>query len=273
MEIAIHSLGMEADMDLSGKAALVTGAGRGLGAEVAKELARRGAQVVLVARAEHELAAVVASIRRGGGTAHALVFDVSDKASVIPLVQATTDLVGPVDVLVQCASMLGPVRRGAGVSPMPLLFDTDCEDFAAVLETNLVGPFRIAKALGVNMLVRGGGTQVFVSSDAAVSAYPTWGSYGVSKAAQDHLVRVLAAELGDSAVRAFSVDPGEMDTRMHADALPEADPSTLLAPRDVARVVVDAIVDPSETPSGSRFCAADRIVSPYAADVSGEARS
>ena len=66
-----------------------------------------------------------------------------------------------------------------------------------------------------------------VSSDAAISAYPNWGAYGVSKAALDHLARSFAAELGDSGVRFFSVDPGEMNTKMHSDALPDADVATL----------------------------------------------
>ena len=243
---------MEANMNLSGKAALVTGAGRGLGQEIAKALAARGAKVVLVARTMAELDAVVAGIRRAGGEAVAIAADVANKDAVYPLVQAAAEAVGPIDLLVQCASSLGPL-------PMPLLFDTDCEDLAAVLETNLVGPFRIAKAIGPNMIVRGGGTMVFVSSDAAVEAYPRWGAYGASKAAQDHLARILAAELASSNVRVLVVDPGEMDTKMHADALPEADRASLLRPADVARVVVEAIADGGGSPNGTRFSAATRL--------------
>jgi len=225
---------MEATMKLSGAAAIVTGAGRGLGAEVARDLARRGARVVLVARTASELGEVVASIRASGGEAHALVFDVSRKDHVVPLVQAASELVGPAELLVMCASTLGPL-------PMPLLFDTECEDLGHVLETNLVGPFRLAKAVGTGMLVRGGGALVFVSSDAAITPYPGWGAYGVSKAAQDHLAATLAVELEGSDVRVLTVDPGEMDTRMHADALPDADRATLLRPAAVARVLVDAV--------------------------------
>jgi len=241
---------MEVAMELSGKSALVTGAGRGLGAEIARALAARGAKVVLVARNRAELAAVAEGIRRAGGEAHPLVADIAEKAAIYPLVQAAAEAVGPIDVLVQCASSLGPL-------PMPLLFDTACEDLGAVLETNVVGPFRLAKAVGPSMIVRGGGALVFVSSDAAVDAYPRWGAYGTSKAAQDHLARILAAELTDSAVRVLVVDPGEMDTRMHADALPEADRSSLLRPSDVARVVVDAIADGER--SGTRFSAPARL--------------
>jgi NAD(P)-dependent dehydrogenase (short-subunit alcohol dehydrogenase family) len=85
------------------------------------------------------------------------------------------------------------------------------------------------------MALRKRGAVVHLSSDAAVEAYPTWGAYSVSKAAQDQLARVLAAELDGTGVRVFSVDPGEMDTRMHADAIPDADRATLLKPLTVAQ--------------------------------------
>jgi NAD(P)-dependent dehydrogenase (short-subunit alcohol dehydrogenase family) len=89
------------------------------------------------------------------------------------------------------------------------------------------------------MVLRGRGQVVALSSDAAVEAYPTWGAYGASKAAQDHLMRTFEVELGDTGVRFLVVDPGEMDTVMHRAALPDADPSGLADPADVARAVAD----------------------------------
>lgn len=239
---------------VSPKTALVTGAGRGLGAALAKELARRGVDVVLVARTASEVDAVAADIRAassntGGGAAHALVFDVADKDAVHRIAALAADKVGPIDVLVHNASSLGPV-------PMPILLDTECEDFAAVLETNLVGPLRLTKAIGGGMVLRKRGTIVFVSSDAAVSAYPNWGAYGVSKAAADHMARTLAAELDGQGVRVFAFDPGEMDTQMHAAALPDADPATLARPDAVARDLARLILDPAAVASGGRAIAA-----------------
>jgi NAD(P)-dependent dehydrogenase (short-subunit alcohol dehydrogenase family) len=106
------------------------------------------------------------------------------------------------------------------------------------------------------MALRGRGVVVHVSSDAAASAYARWGAYGVSKAALDHLNRTWGAELDGTGVRFLSVDPGEMRTQMHADAIPEADPATLADPVDVAARIV-ALVDRAETlPSGSRVEAA-----------------
>jgi len=131
------------------------------------------------------------------------------------------------------------------------LLDTECEDLAAVLETNLVGPFRLTKILAGAMALRGAGTIVHLSSDAAVEPYPRWGAYGVSKAAQDHLSRILAAELADMGVRVFAIDPGEMDTKMHADAIPDADRAALQRPGDVAAKIVAMIS--SAAASGSRL--------------------
>jgi len=224
-------------MKFTGQAALVTGASRGLGRALSEQLAAAGARVVAVARAREELDAVVAGIRGRGGEAHALSYDIADKQAIYPLAGAAAALVGPIDLLVHNASSLGP-------TPLRLLLDTECEDFSAVLETNLLGPFRLSRVLGGSMALRKRGNIVHVSSDASVNAYPTWGAYSVSKAALDHLTRLWAAELGERGVRVLSVDPGEMATRMHAAALPDADPNTLADPQAVARQILGLLNDP-----------------------------
>jgi NAD(P)-dependent dehydrogenase (short-subunit alcohol dehydrogenase family) len=211
--------------------AIVTGASRGLGRALAVELARAGAKVVLVARESEDLSAAVAEIRAEGGTAHAVAADVGDKEAIHAIAGAAAARVGPIDLLIHNASTLGP-------TPLPLLLDTECEELERVLQVNLVGPFRLSKAIGGAMALRGRGTIAFISSDAAVSAYPRWGAYGVSKAALDHLGRSFAAELGELGVRTIVIDPGEMDTAMHAAAMPEADRTTLARPADVAKQIV-----------------------------------
>src|SRR6185369_6066793 len=138
-----------------------------------------------------------------GLSAHALAADLGAQRDFYAIAGAAAALVGPIDVLVHNASSLGP--------------------------------FRLSKAIVGNMLLRGQGLVVHVSSDAATSAYPRWGAYGVSKAALDHLARIWAAELEGTGVRFLAVDPGEMDTAMHAAAMPGADPRTLSDPADVAR--------------------------------------
>lgn len=229
--------------------ALITGASRGLGAALARELGRRGARLALVAREEAPLEAVAREIREAGGEAHAIPADVGDKRAVYAIAGAAAALVGPIDVLVHNASTLGP-------TPLKLLLDTECEDLERVLAVNLVGPFRLTKALAGAMALRRRGLVVHVSSDAAVSAYPKWGAYGVSKAALDHLARSWAAELEGTGVRVLSVDPGEMDTRMHAEAVPEADPRTLADPAGVARRLADMIARARSITNGARLEAA-----------------
>jgi NAD(P)-dependent dehydrogenase (short-subunit alcohol dehydrogenase family) len=242
--------GVEAIMKVASKTMLITGASRGLGAALARAAAARGARVVLVAREAAPLELVAAEIRAAGGIAHALAgADVADKDTVYAIAGTAAALAGPVDIVVHNASWLG-------TTPLKLLLDTACEELERVLAVNLVGPFRLSKALGGPMVLRGEGVIVHVSSDAAVSAYPRWGAYGVSKAAFDHLARSFAAELDGSGVRVFAVDPGEMDTRMHADAMPDADPTTLARPADVAERILDAIENPALAPSGARIEAA-----------------
>ena len=232
-------------MKVKGRGVLVTGGSRGLGAALGEELAHRGARVVLAARGEAALAETVARIRRAGGEAHGLVADVGSKDAVYPLVGAAAALVGPLDVLVHNASTLGP-------TPLRELSETECEDFASVLETNLLGPFRLTKAVVGSMVLRGHGLVVGISSDAGVEGYPGWGAYGVSKAALDHLLHTWAAELRDSGVRFLSVDPGEMDTAMHAEAMPEADRSSLRKPTEVAVRLAD-LIEADDPPSGARI--------------------
>jgi short-subunit dehydrogenase len=128
--------------------------------------------------------------------------------------------------------------------PLRLALDTDCEDLERALAVNVVGPFRLTKAIAGSMALRGTGAIVAISSDAATNAYPRWGAYGASKAAFDHLSRVLAAELEAAGVRVWVIDPGEMDTEMHRDAFgADHDPSVLQKPRDVAERIVATIAN------------------------------
>ena len=235
-------------MQIKGQGALVTGASRGLGRALAEVLATRGARVVLVARDPGPLGDVVAGIRAHGGEAHAVAADLADKHAIHRIAGQAHGLVGELGIAIHNASTLGPV-------PLRLLLDTECEDLAAVLETNLLGPFRLTKILAGAMAVRGEGTLVQVRWDAAVEPYPRWGAYAISKAAQDHLSRILAAELEGTGVRVLAVDPGEMDTAMHAAAIPDADRASLQQPAIVAARIAQMIEDEARASSGARLVA------------------
>jgi NAD(P)-dependent dehydrogenase (short-subunit alcohol dehydrogenase family) len=227
--------------------ALVTGASAGLGRALAFELAGRGVTVVAVARHQGPLDDVVAQIRGRGGRAHAIAADVGDKNAIHPLAGQAQALAGPIDLLINNASELGP-------TPLRLLLDTECEDFQRVLDVGLLGPFRLSKVIAGAMALQRRGTIVNISSDAAVNAYERWGAYGVTKAALDHLTRIWAAELAPHDVKVVAIDPGEMDTAMHRAAIPDADPATLADPRRVATQIANLLVA-DEPATGARIAA------------------
>jgi NAD(P)-dependent dehydrogenase (short-subunit alcohol dehydrogenase family) len=208
-------------MKLKDTRIVVTGASRGLGAALAKGLKAKGARLLLVARHIQDQ-----------GLGHAFSDDVGRPEAALAIAGAAQQLLGGVDVLINNASTLGPV-------PLQPLLDTSGEDLARALEVNLSGPFRLTQALVGPMALRGSGLVVNISSDAATNAYPTWGAYGASKAALDHLTRIWAAEV--PTVRFLSFDPGEMDTQMHAEAMPDADRAALARPEVVAEKLIALI--------------------------------
>ena len=142
-------------------------------------------------------------------------------------------------MLVNNESSLGPV-------PLALLADTDCEDFEAALATNLLGPFRLTRALlgalRASAAEDRGAVVLNVSSDAALTPYPHWGAYGASKAALHHMSAIWREELHDEGIGVLSLDPGDMDTALHALAIPDADRTTLRKPEASARELTGAIV-------------------------------
>lgn len=233
-------------MEVRDRAVLITGGTRGLGLALAHELGRRGAKIAIVGQHVARLEGAVEALRERDVRAYPIRADVGEKAAIHRIVGQAQALVGPIDVLIHSASTLGPV-------PLRSLVDTDCEDLERALQVNLLGPFRLDKALAPGMLLRGRGLFVHVSSDAAIENYPRWGAYGVSKAALDHLSRQWAVELAQTPLRVLAIDPGEMDTDMHRDAIPDADPNSLRAPEAVARWIADVVRDAERHPSGARL--------------------
>src|SRR5262245_23100851 len=131
-------------MDIHDSASLITGGSRGLGRALGAALARAGSRVVLVARGRPDLDDTVAAIRAGGGSAWGIAADVGDKHAVHAVAGEAAALAGPIDILVNNASELGP-------TPLRLLLDTECEDLERVLAVNLVGPFRLTRVIAGSM--------------------------------------------------------------------------------------------------------------------------
>jgi NAD(P)-dependent dehydrogenase (short-subunit alcohol dehydrogenase family) len=192
--------------------AIITGASRGLGAELARFLAQQGYALVLTARGASDLEAAMGSFPRG--SIRAIAGDVTDPRHRETLVAAARDL-GGLDLLVNNASDLGE-------RPLPALAKADLARFARTFETNVLAPLALTQA-ALPLLQERRGLVVNVSSDAALGGYAGWGTYGATKAALDLVSKTMADELKDKDVGVVSVDPGDMRTRMHQDAYPGVD--------------------------------------------------
>jgi NAD(P)-dependent dehydrogenase (short-subunit alcohol dehydrogenase family) len=213
---------------------LITGGTSGLGLALVREWRARGARVAFVARDAER----VSHTSREQPGAVGIVGDVSRKDHIHPIATQALGALGGVDVLINNASSLGPV-------PLALLGDTECEDFEVALATNLLGPFRLTKALlgalAASARAGTGSIVVNVTSDAAVTPYAGWGAYSASKAALLHMSRIWHQELESEGIGMLAFDPGDMDTPLHALAVPDADPANLLQPVTSARHLIDLV--------------------------------
>ena len=212
---------------LTGKSVMVTGASRGLGKALALAAAREGASLALCARGGEALEAVAEECRNLGATVIAVIADVSDQSDVERFAATSLERFGGIDVLINNAAELGP-------TPVPQLTDAPSSALEHVLRANVLGPMRLTQAVIGGMLLRNSGLVINISTDAAVIGYEGVGLYSASKAALDALTRTWSAELHHTQVRIISVDPGDMNTVMHMDADPGANPDELLRPDDVA---------------------------------------
>ncbi len=217
------------------RTAIVTGASRGLGLALSRRLVADGWTVIADGRDAARLAAALEPL---GPAAVAVPGDVSDPAHREALVAAARER-GGIDLLVNNAGGLGP-------SPLPHLAAYPLDALRELFDVNVVAPLALIQ-LVLDDLAERRGTILNVTSDASVETYEGWGGYGATKAALDHVGRVLAAERPD--VRVLTVDPGDMRTQMHQDAFPGEDISDRPAPEETAVPGIIALLD-SDVPSG-----------------------
>jgi len=216
--------------DLTDTVALITGASRGIGAAVAVELARRGAQCVLVARTQGGLEETDDAIRAAGGKpATLLVLDLVKQADKIDMVgPSIVERFGRLDILVHNAGALGTLTPVSHITP---------KDWGDVVGVNLTAAWRLIRTAEPPLRHAPAGRAVFVTSGRVQRPRAYWGAYGATKAGMEHLVLTWAQEVEGSPIRANLVDPGIVATKMRAQAMPGEDPSTLPAPADIAPAI------------------------------------
>ncbi|MEZ5853434.1 MAG: glucose 1-dehydrogenase [Hyphomicrobiaceae bacterium] len=189
-------------MRLSGKAALVTGGGGGLGTAIAKRFAEEGASVVLSDRDLAKAEATAKVIVAAGGKAQAIKADVSVAADCAAQVDETVKRLGRIDILV----------NSAGVGFHKLALDTSVEDWERVLRINLTGSFLTSQAAARVMVEQGGGRIIQIGSISGQRGNMGGIAYGASKAAANHLCKVLAVELSGQGVMCNAIAPGPIET-------------------------------------------------------------
>jgi NAD(P)-dependent dehydrogenase (short-subunit alcohol dehydrogenase family) len=211
---------------LAGRIALVTGASRGIGKAVAKVFAREGAELVLVARTTGGLEELDDEIRQINGKTSLLVpLDLREFEAIDRLGYALYERYGRLDVLVGNAGDLGTLAPLGHIEP---------KEFQRVMDINLTANWRLIRSLDPLLRQSEAGRAIFVSSSVGRQARPFWGTYSVSKAALEMLVKIYAEEIKSTKIRVNLIDPGRTRTGMRAAAYPGEDPSTLPTPEAIA---------------------------------------
>jgi len=215
------------DLPLTDRVALVTGASRGIGAAVALELARLGAQCVLVARTQGGLEETDDAIRTATGRGATLLpFDLQKQEKEIDMLgPSVVERFGRLDVLVHAAGALPKLTPVAHVEP---------RDWNEVVAVNMTSAWRLIRTCDPPLRASDAGRAVFLTSAALGSHTPYWGMYAASKAGMESLVRTWAQEVARTPLRVNLADPGVVATKLRAHAFPGENPDSIAQPADVA---------------------------------------
>ena len=214
--------------DLNGQAAIITGAGRGIGRSVALTLARSGACVSLAARTESELEAVRAEIEDMGGQAWCCPTDVSREEEVIALVRGTAARFGRLDIVV----------NNAGIGVFGPLAETTTRDWDRIMAINARGPFMVCREALPYLGKQERSFIINVTSVVGFKGYRNQAAYSASKHAVMGMTKALAKEVQEQGIRVHAICPGGVDTQLVRDARPDLDPSVLMQPAEIADLVL-----------------------------------
>lgn len=206
--------------DLSGKTALITGSGQGIGLSIAMGLASAGAKIVLNGRHADRLAAAQAAL----GAAHLLPFDVTDHAAARTAVDGFEAVHGPIDILV----------NNAGIQRRAPLENFDPQDFEDLMQTNIASVFHVGQACARHMIARGRGRIINIASIQTALARPTIAPYTMTKGAVANLTKGMATDWGPKGLRVNAIAPGYFDTPMNAALVQDADFTAWIAKRTPA---------------------------------------
>jgi NAD(P)-dependent dehydrogenase (short-subunit alcohol dehydrogenase family) len=215
--------------EFSGKTAVVTGASRGIGREISLALARRGMNVVLVARSRKALEQLADEIGgRSAGSVSALAADVRDEGQVIDVVKRTAETFGAIDCLVNNAGFVDPVG----------ILEMTADNWDRVMETNLRGTFLFTREVVRYSMKEHGGKIINIASTAGTSPRPGWSAYAASKAGVVNFSLTMSEELKEYGIKVYCISPGRTATELRRILAPDEDPSTILQPENIAETVV-----------------------------------
>ncbi|MER9240845.1 SDR family NAD(P)-dependent oxidoreductase [Mesorhizobium sp. M0074] len=220
---------MTPPLDLSGRVAVVTGASRGIGYFIARELAAAGAHVIAVARTVGGLEELDDQIKAGGGQATLVPLDLADMAGIDRLGGAIHERWGKLDILVANAAVLGVIAPIGHV---------EAKTFEKVMTINVTATWRLIRSVDPLLRLSDAGRAIVLSSSLAHSARAFWAPYAASKAAVEAMTRSWAHETENLPLRVNAADPGATRTAMRAQAVPGEDPETLPHPSEIAKRIV-----------------------------------
>ncbi len=215
-------------MLLEGHKALITGAGRGIGREIALAFAEEGCDIAAIARTESELEETCAEICDLGRLALAISCDVTDPDAVEVTVDGVLEMFGDIDILVNNAGY-------AGFKPFEEL---DLAEWQQTLDVNLTAPFLFAQAVVPSMKERGTGRIINISSVTGLKPIMHQSAYCASKFGLNGLTQSLALELREHGIGVHTICPGGVDTQLSQEVMPDRDKSDWLTPEDVAHTAL-----------------------------------